>query len=94
MIEKDLELLWNIQDYFRRTSWLDSMMSKIVSKYPLQDIGVIVWCFFVIGVIEIGRHHFWIASFNLVFAVGNYFADIESKCNALLQSHKRKLSRS
>jgi len=44
-------------------------MSKIVSKYPWQDIGIIVWCFFVVGVIEIGRAHFWIAAFNLLFAV-------------------------
>jgi membrane-associated phospholipid phosphatase len=69
MIEKDIELLWSIQDLFRRTPWLDIGMSKIVSKYPLQDISMIVWCFFIIGVIEIGRPHFWNAAFNLLFAV-------------------------
>ena len=70
MIAKDLEFLWSIQDYFHRTPWLDSTLSRIVSKYPLQDIGIIVWCFFILGVVEIGRQHFWIVAFNLVFAVG------------------------
>ena len=74
MIAKDLELLWSIQEYFRRTPWLDSAMSRIVSKYPLQDIGVIVWCFFMIGVIEIGRPYFWTTAMNLIFAVGEYKA--------------------
>ena len=74
MIAKDLELLWSIQEYFRRTPWLDSAMSRIVSKYPLQDIGVIVWCFFLIGVMEIGRPYFWTTAMNLIFAVGEYKA--------------------
>lgn len=71
-------------DYFKRTPWLDKRMSKIVSKYPWQDIGIIVWCFFIIGVIEIGRAHFWIAAFNLIFAVGEKWGFIDIKMMIIL----------
>ena len=70
MIEKDLEFMWSMQDWFHKTPWLNAVMLKIVSKYPLQDIGMVIWCFFLVGVIEIGRQHFWIVSMNLIFAVG------------------------
>ena len=80
MIEKDLEFMWSMQDWFKRSPWLDTIMFKIVSKYPLQDIGMVVWCFFLVGVIEIGRKHFWIVSMNLILAVGKDMFEI--MCNS------------
>ena len=80
MIEKDLEFMWSMQDWFKRSLWLDAVMFKIVSKYPLQDIGMVVWCFFLVGVIEIGRQHFWIVSMNLILAVGKDIFEI--MCNS------------
>ena len=87
MITKDLEFLRSIQDYFHRTPWLDSVLSRIVSKYPLQDIGIIVWCFFVIGVVEIGRQHLWIVAFNLVFAVGKFLCSRYAILSFVLQQY-------
>lgn len=68
MIERDLELLWKIQDYCYRTPWLDDRMSKIVNKHPWQDISAVIWFFFVIGLYEIGSRHFFIVMMNLGFA--------------------------
>ena len=44
-------------------------MSKIISKNPWQDVVLVVWFFFVIGMLEIGFIHFWVASTNLLFAL-------------------------
>lgn len=69
MIEKDLELLWVINDYISNTPSLNDLFSKIVSKYPWKDVVVIVWCFFVVGLSEVGRNHFWVVVMNLLFAI-------------------------
>ena len=66
VIEKDLELLWLIQDVCRRRPAFDRFMSKLVSKYPWNDIINIIWVVFVIGVIETGMIYFWVVLGNLV----------------------------
>jgi len=68
MIDRDLELLWKIQDYCYRTPWLDDRMSKIINKHPWQDISTVIWLFFGIGLYEIGSRHFFIVMMNLGFA--------------------------
>ncbi len=66
LVEMDVKLLWAIQDWVYRRRWLDSRMSKIVSKYPMYDIGMVIWLMAVIGVYEIGKRHFWVVTTNLV----------------------------
>jgi hypothetical protein len=70
MIEKDLELLYAVQDYITNTPWLHEFFMRIISKYPWKDVVIVVWFFFIIGVIEVGRNHFWIVAMNLMFAMG------------------------
>jgi len=43
-------------------------MNKLVSKYPWKDITIIVWCFFIIGLIELGIRHFWVVVLNATVA--------------------------
>ena len=57
LIEMDTKLLWAIQDFVYRRSWIDKRMAKIVSKYPYYDIGLVIWLMSVIGVYEIGKRH-------------------------------------
>ena len=70
MVAKDLELLYSIQDYCQKRPWIDNRISRIVSKYPWQDIVVVLWILFIVGVIEIGNSHFWIVCLNLGAAFG------------------------
>lgn len=68
MIEKDIDLLWTIQDYCYRNDWLNNLLSRIVSKHPWKDIGMIIWIFFIIGVIELKAQHFFPVVMNLITA--------------------------
>ena len=70
MIQKDLQLLWQIQDFCRDNPVIDRNMKRIISKHPWQDISLIIWVLFGIGVYEIGGDHFWVVSFNLVISFG------------------------
>ena len=58
--------MWAIQDAVYRRPWLDSRMAKIVSKYPWNDVGILVYLVSVIGAFEIGVRHFWVVTLNLV----------------------------
>ena len=69
MLEKDTQLLWSILDYFRRHKELDRWMARIVSKYPWQDVVIVVWFFAAVGVVEIGWLHVWVTSTNLLVAL-------------------------
>jgi len=69
MLEKDTQLLWSILDFFRRHKELDRWMAFIVSKYPWQDVVIVVWVFAVVGVVEIGWLHVWVTSTNLLVAL-------------------------
>lgn len=69
MLERDTQLLWSIQDYFRKRKWLDVRMSQIISKNPWQDVVIVVWFFSAIALVEIGFLHFWVTAANLLFAL-------------------------
>ncbi len=84
MIEKDLELMWSIQDYCRGTSWINDKMAMITNKNPLKDIVIIVWLFFIIGVLELGQKHFWVVTTNLIFSFGGL-----SQLNITFKAHFR-----
>ena len=70
MIERDIEIIWSIHNYIMRNGWIDTVMSRIVSKHPLQDICMVIWMFFAFGVIEIGSRHFWVVALNTSLAFG------------------------
>ena len=70
MLEKDTLLLWNILDFIRSLPWLDSTFSKMISKKPWQDIVLVLWFIFGVGLFEIGAVHLWVVSMNFVFALG------------------------
>lgn len=65
MIEKDIELMWAIQDFCHKRPWIDNIMSRLVSRHPWNDVCAIIWLFFVYGIFEIGILHFWIVCTNL-----------------------------
>jgi hypothetical protein len=59
IIQKELECLIFIQDFFYHYEGLDALIRSIVSKNPLQDIVLILLPFFFIGIFDIGIEHFW-----------------------------------
>lgn len=71
MVERDLEYMWRIKRYMKANPGIDSFIKRIVSKYPFQDVVMIVWVLFIVGWIEIGLGHFWVASMNLAAVMGN-----------------------
>jgi len=77
VVQKDLELLWVIQEYCRRTPWIANIMHSVVSKHPLKDIVSVLWAFFFYGVVELQFVHFWVVVSNLVVASGK---DLDSLC--------------
>jgi hypothetical protein len=65
VIRQEVRLLFAIQDYCRQHPQLDYFMSSIVSKHPLKDIVLLLYLFFVFGLVEVGHNHFWICMMNL-----------------------------
>jgi hypothetical protein len=70
MLQKDTLLLWSILDSIRSLPWLESTFAKIISKKPWQDIVLILWLIFGIGLFEVGSPHLWVVSINFIFALG------------------------
>jgi len=70
VVQKDLALLWAIQEYCRRMPWISSAMHSVVSKHPLRDIVSVLWAFFLYGVVELHFAHFWVVVSNLGVASG------------------------
>eukprot|EP01039_Chlorochromonas_danica_P001733 gene1733-1893_t len=66
MVEKDVELMFLVQSYCRRHPRLDGLLQCVTSKHPWRDISSIIWIVHLLGVLEIGRSHFWIVLINLV----------------------------
>lgn len=81
VVEKDLELMWTIKRYCKVNPWVDEVFGRIVSKYPFRDIVLLLWIIFIVGLFEIGVHHFWVAFMNIIVAMGKSHLCID---NALL----------
>src|SRR5689334_11442232 len=75
VIEKDLEILRSIDRLFRSNRILGIIAGSVVSKYPWNDISILIWIVFVIGIIEYGRTHFWIGIVNLGLCYGSFTFD-------------------
>lgn len=73
IVRKDLQLHWEILEFCNRIPWISDNLKIITSKYPWQDICIILWIACIVGVIEIGVHFFWVTSFNLCISFGKYF---------------------
>lgn len=71
VVQKDIELMWLILNYCRRTPWLSDKMDFIISKNPMKDIVIIIWVCFAVGIVEIGSKHFWVVFMNMVVSFGN-----------------------
>jgi len=65
VVEWDVNFLWAIQDKVFHTPWLDRNMTKIVSKQPWNDIGLLIWLISLVGCFEFGVKHFWVVVTNL-----------------------------
>ena len=76
LIKQDLKWLFAIQKYCYHHHQFDNFMRGIVSKYPFQDIVLLLHIFFVLGIFEIGHDHFWLCSLNLAvtFAIRKLIA--------------------
>ena len=70
VVKSDLELLWSIQEYCYRNSYINEKMSLIVSKYPFKDIVMVIWMFAIVGYVQLGVKHFWVVVLNLIVCVG------------------------
>lgn len=66
MVEKDVELMFLVQSYCRQHPRLDRFLHFVTSKHPWRDISSVIWIVHLLGVLEIGRPHFWIVLINLV----------------------------
>lgn len=64
IIENDLENMWAINRFCKARPWIETMMNRIVSKHPLQDICLVLWIVFIVGWIEAGHSHFWVCAMN------------------------------
>jgi membrane-associated phospholipid phosphatase len=65
IVKYDVELIWSIQDFIFRRPGLDRLLSRLVSKQPWNDIGLLVWIVALVGCFEIGVKHFWVVVVNL-----------------------------
>ena len=65
LINADLALLWDIQDFIYKRPWLDSRLARVVSKHPWRDVCMVIWLFAALGVYQVGWHHFWMVTLNL-----------------------------
>lgn len=65
MINKDIELIREIQNYCYHTPRLSNFMARIVSKKPFYDIVIILYVFFFLGLYDVGVNHFWLVALNL-----------------------------
>ena len=73
IVQRDIEIHWLVLEFCERNPWIRDNMNMIVSKYPWQDICVIVSIAFVWGLLEIGPHFFWVCAINLGISFGTWF---------------------
>jgi len=77
MVDKDIELMYKIQEYCNSSPRLNQFMETVVSVHPLKDITTIIWIASLFGMLELGRNHFWVIAINLIFAVGENGVNVD-----------------
>lgn len=70
MVEKDIELMYRVQEYCQTAPRMSRFMETVVSAHPLKDVAAIIWVVHLFGLLEIGQVHFWVVMVNLIIVVG------------------------
>ncbi|CAM9245584.1 unnamed protein product, partial [Chrysoparadoxa australica] len=65
LVTEDIRLLWEVQRRVHSNPQVAIQLQKLVSHDPFQDISLITWFTFFIGVNLYGLHMTWVAVFNL-----------------------------
>ncbi len=69
-IKQDLQLLNHLSGRIRKHDGLSSFYSSVVSKYPWNDICLLVWVACFMSIVELGKKHMWVLIVNLVASYG------------------------
>lgn len=69
MIDKDKELMLQMNEKINQSVWLSGFFEKVVSKNPFKDVVLVLWFFFVFGLFQVGVKHFWVVIMNFVCVV-------------------------
>lgn len=67
-IKDDLDNMRRIRNYCTSNPRVDNWMTSIINKHPFQDIVVVLYLFFAVGLVDIGKMHFWVVVTNLSLA--------------------------
>lgn len=67
-IKDDLVNIRKIRNYCTSNPRIDSWMRSLINKHPFQDIVIVLYFFFAVGLVDIGKKHFWVVVTNLSFA--------------------------
>jgi hypothetical protein len=80
MIKLDIKLLFSVQHFCKSNPKFDQFMGNIVSKFPHQDIVLVIYLMFIFNFIEIGHNHFWVCIFNLFGSFCKLISNINAIC--------------
>lgn len=68
LLQSDLELMHLVLGWMHARPLLCVLFSRLVSAHPWLDVGALVWVISALGVLEVGREHFWVVALNLAAA--------------------------
>ena len=68
LIKDDLHNIRKIRNYCASNPKIDNWMKSLINKHPFQDIVVVLYLFFAVGLVDIGKEHFWVVVTNLSVA--------------------------
>jgi hypothetical protein len=70
VIQKDLQILTEIESLCERHIWVRSCLNILVSKYPWKDICSLLWITAAVGVYIHGVQYFLVVMGNLGISYG------------------------
>jgi hypothetical protein len=68
LIKDDLINIRKIRNYCTSNPRIDNWMRSIINKHPFQDIVIVLYLFFAVGLVDIGKKHFWVVVTNISVA--------------------------
>jgi len=68
LIKDHLLNIRKIRNYCTSNPRIDNWMRSLINKHPFQDIVVVLYLFFAVGLVDIGKQHFWVVVTNLSLA--------------------------
>lgn len=72
-IKDDLLNIRKIRNYCTSNPRIDNLMRSVINKHPFQDIVVVLYLFFAVGLFDIGKSHFWVVVANLAVAFCKFY---------------------